>query len=115
MLTRLNGIYPAVVIGSFYLFDMECHFPQGKNKELEDEIVRLRNEAEIQKISFEKALFDVENNYKKAITEACAKHIEVKNLNMENRVDISCQTVEIQQIGNKEDKSNFGSETAKTL
>ena len=34
MLTRLNGIYPAVVIGSFYLFDMECKFPQGKNKEL---------------------------------------------------------------------------------
>ena len=26
--------YPAVVIGAFYLFDMECHFPQGKNKEL---------------------------------------------------------------------------------
>ena len=33
---------------------------------------------------------------------------------MENCVDISCQTVETHQIGNKEDKSNFGSETAET-
>ena len=41
MLTRLNGIYPAVVIGSFYLFDMECHFPQGKNKELKNMMVHL--------------------------------------------------------------------------
>ena len=87
---------------------------RSENKKLEDEIVRLKNEAEIQKISFEKAIFDVENNYKNAIKEALKNHIEANNSNMENCVDISCQTVETHQIGNKEDKSNFGSETAET-